>query len=64
MIFKKKLQEPSAQKTKKIYFAVELEIEVPADMTDEEIDDYIWKKYVHGAHNYTWSEKPNLFWEE
>jgi hypothetical protein len=64
MIFKKKLQEPSGQETKKIYFAVEHEIEVPANMTDEEIDNHIWRKYVHGAYNYTWSEKPNLFWEE
>jgi hypothetical protein len=50
------------QFTKTIYYAFVQELEVPADATEEEIDDLVFQQFEQPA-DYIWSEKPNLFWE-
>ena len=54
-IFKK-----NNNKTKTIYYAFVQKMEVPENLTDEEIDDLIFKKITPGA-DYMWSDKPDLF---
>ena len=55
MIFKKK-----NNKTRTIYYAFVQKMEVPENLTDEEIDDLIFKKIKPGT-DYMWSDEPNLF---
>ena len=54
-IFKKK-----NNKTKTIYYALVQKMEVPENLTDKEIDDFVFKKIAHGT-DYMWSDKPDLF---
>ena len=56
MIFKKKVK----NNTKTIYYAFVQKMEVPENLTDEEIDDLIFKKITPGA-DYMWSDKSDLF---
>ena len=45
---------------KTIYYAFVQKLEVPENLTKEEIDDFIFEKICPEA-DYTWSEEPNLF---
>ncbi len=54
-IFKKK-----NKKTKTIYYAFVQKMEVPENLTEKEIDDFVFKKIKAGA-DYMWSEEPDLF---
>ena len=53
---------------KTIYYAYVQKLEIGADATEEEIDDYIFSTTLHENKgepaDYIWSEKPNLFLED
>lgn len=53
---------------KTIYYAFVQKLEVPENLTEEEIDDFIFNhtfnKNDEMPADYIWSEKPNLFWED
>ncbi len=55
-------------KTKTIYYAFVQKLEVPENLTEEEIDDFVFNhtfnKNDEMPADYIWSEKPNLFWED
>ena len=49
---------------KTIYYAFVQKIEVPDDLTEEEIDDLVFKQLldqVKVSTDYMWSEEPDLF---
>ena len=56
MIHKKKLKKD----TKTIYFAFVQKMEVPADATEQYIDELLYKHLKEPA-DYMWSDKPDLF---
>ena len=45
---------------KTIYYAFVQKIEVPENLSEEEIDNFVFKHITPGA-DYMWSEKPDLF---
>ena len=47
-------------KTKTIYYAFVQKLEVPENLTEKEIDDFIFEKIGPEA-DYMWSEEPDLF---
>jgi hypothetical protein len=53
---------------KTIYYAYVKTLEVPDNMTEERIDDFIFNRTFRENDeqpaDYIWSEKPNLFWED
>jgi hypothetical protein len=53
---------------KTIYYAYVQKVEVPANTPEEKIDNLIFSltmyKNDEKPADYTWSEKPNLFWED
>ena len=53
---------------KTIYYAFVKTLEVPDNMTDEEIDGFVsnhtFSENGEKPADYIWSEKPNLFWED
>ena len=53
---------------KTIYYAFVKTLEVPDDVTEEELDDLVFNKTFEENDekpaDYVWSEKPNLFWED
>ena len=55
---KRKIKEK--QKTKTIYYAFVQKLEVPENLTDAEVDDYVFKHITPGV-DYMWSEEPDLF---
>ena len=53
---------------KTIYYAFVQKLEVPENLTEEEIDDFVFSQTFNRNDekptDYVWSEKPNLFWED
>lgn len=53
---------------KTAYYAFVQKIEVPENLTEEEIDDYIFNRIFQEngekPADYIWSDKDNLFWED
>ena len=53
---------------KTIYYAFVQKLEVPENLTEEEIDNFVFNqtfnKNDEKPADYIWSEKPNLFWED
>jgi thiamine biosynthesis protein ThiC len=47
-------------KTKTIYYAFIQAIEVPENLTEAEIDDFVFKQITPGV-DYMWSDEPDLF---
>lgn len=47
-------------KTKTIYYAYVQQLEVPAELTDKEIDDFVFSSIDPGV-DFMWSESPDLF---
>lgn len=45
---------------KTIYYAFVQKVEVPENLTEEEIDKFVFEKIAAGA-DYMWSEEPDLF---
>jgi hypothetical protein len=48
------------KKTKTVYYAFVQELEVPENLTDEEIDSLVFEKIKPGA-DYVWSDRDDLF---
>jgi hypothetical protein len=53
---------------KTIYYAFVQKLEVPENLTEEEIDGFVFNQTFNKNDempaDYIWSEKPNLFWED